>query len=76
MERGKRKTYNKRFKTEVKSSSLTEEEKRELLFQVFDILLAAKKKSFPCQKKRKRRNESNAVTKVIGIDSFSDTGIQ
>ena len=40
----KRKTnYNKRFKTKVESSSLTEEEKRKLLFKVFDILLAAKK---------------------------------
>ena len=37
----KRKTNdNKTFKTEVESSSLTEEEKRKLLFEVFDILLA------------------------------------
>lgn len=57
----RRKTnYNKRFKTEVKSSSLTEEEKRKLLFEVFDILLAAKKtKAF-----RVRRKESD-VTRII-----------
>jgi len=50
--RGKEKNnYNKRFKTEVKSSSLTEEEKRKLLFEVFDILLAAKK--FPAPEENK-----------------------
>ena len=43
----KRKTNdNKRFKTKVERSSLPEEEKRKLLFEVFDILLAAKKEKF------------------------------
>ena len=37
---------NKRFKTEIESSSLTEEEKRKLLFEVFDILFAVKKEKF------------------------------
>lgn len=50
----RRKTnHNERFKTKVQGSSLTDEEKRKLLFEVFDILLATKKEkpSGPEEKK-------------------------
>ena len=54
MEGRKKKTnYNKRFKAEVKSSSLTEEEKRKLLFEVFDILLTAKKEKLSASEEKK-----------------------
>ena len=54
MEGGKRKTdYNRRFKTEVQSSSLTEEEKRKLLFEVFDILFATKKEKLSAPEEKK-----------------------
>ena len=56
MEGKKRKTNrNKRFKTEIKSSSLTGEEKRKLLFEVFDILLAAKKEKLSASAKKKAK---------------------
>jgi len=43
-------SYNKSFKKKAEGSSLTEEEKRKLLFEVFDILFAVKKeKSSPSE---------------------------
>jgi hypothetical protein len=39
-------TQNEKFKLKVKSSSLSEDEKRRLLFECFDILLASSQVGF------------------------------
>ena len=49
----RKKCFNKSFEKKVGDSSLTEEEKRKRLFEVFDILLAIKKeKSSPSEEEK------------------------